>query len=62
MNTTTLCHRLDPAGLEKDEAKRLIAKALELLRFVNQGQVTFPGGISEIHMEKAFGIPVLYQS
>jgi cell division protein FtsQ len=43
---------------EKDpvEAKRLITKALELLRIVNQGKVLPLGEISEIHMEKAFGI------
>jgi cell division septal protein FtsQ len=45
-------------ALERDpeEAKRLIAKALELLRFVNQGKVPPLGEISEIHMEKTFGI------
>jgi cell division septal protein FtsQ len=45
-------------AFEKDpeEAKRLIAKALELLRFVNQGKASPLGEISEIHMEKAFGI------
>jgi cell division septal protein FtsQ len=45
-------------AFEKDpeEAKRLIAKALELLRFVNQGKTSLLGEISEIHMEKAFGI------
>ncbi len=44
--------------LEKDpeEAKRLIAKALELLRIVSQGKVAPLEEISEIHMEKAFGI------
>jgi len=45
-------------AFEKDpvEAKHLIDKALEFLRLVNQGK-TFPlGEISEIHMEKAFGI------
>jgi cell division septal protein FtsQ len=43
---------------EKDpeEAKHLIAKALELLRIVNQGKALPLGEISEIHMEKAFGI------
>ena len=43
---------------EKDpvEAKRLINKALELLRIVSQGKVPSLGEISEIHMEKAFGI------
>ncbi|MCJ7782457.1 MAG: FtsQ-type POTRA domain-containing protein [Desulfobacterales bacterium] len=43
---------------EKDpvEAKRLINKALELLRIVSQGKVPPLGEISEIHMEKAFGI------
>ena len=45
-------------AFEKDpeEARRLIAKALELLRIVNQGKVSPLGEISEIHMEKAFGI------
>ncbi len=38
------------------EAKRLIDKALELLRIVNQGKTSALGEISEIHMEKAFGI------
>ena len=43
---------------EKDpvEAKRLINKALELLRIVSQGKVLPLAEISEIHMEKAFGI------
>jgi len=41
---------------EPEEAKRLIAKALELLRIVNQGKTAPLGEISEIHMEKAFGI------
>jgi len=43
---------------EKDpvEAKRFINKALELLRIVSQGKVPPLGEISEIHMEKAFGI------
>jgi len=43
---------------EKDpvEAKRLINKALELLRIVSQEKVPPLGEISEIHMEKAFGI------
>ncbi len=45
-------------AFEKDpvEAKRLIGKALELLRVVNQGKTPPLGEISEIHMEKAFGI------
>ncbi len=45
-------------AFEKDpvEAKRLIDKALELLRVVNQGKTLPLGEISEIHMEKAFGI------
>jgi cell division septal protein FtsQ len=45
-------------ALEKDpeEAKRLIAKALELLRIVGQRKVPPLEEISEIHMEKAFGI------
>jgi len=44
--------------LEKDpvEAKRLINKALELLRMVSQERVPPLEEISEIHMEKAFGI------
>ncbi len=43
---------------EKDpvEAKRLISKALELLKIVSQEKVSPLGEISEIHMEKAFGI------
>jgi cell division septal protein FtsQ len=45
-------------GLEKDpvEAKRLITKALELLRIVSQEKLPPLEEISEIHMEKAFGI------
>ncbi len=45
-------------ALERDpvEAKRLIDKALELLRVVNQGKTLPLGEISEIHMEKTFGI------
>jgi len=39
-----------------EEAKHLIAQALELLRIVNQGKAPSLGEISEIHMEKAFGI------
>ncbi len=44
--------------LEKDpvEAKRLIKKALELLRIVCQEKSPPLEEISEIHMEKAFGI------
>jgi cell division septal protein FtsQ len=44
--------------LETDpvEAKRLIAKALELLRIVSQEKVPPLEEISEIHMEKVFGI------
>jgi len=44
--------------LEKDpvEAKRLITKALELLRIVSQEKFTPLEEISEIHMQKAFGI------
>ena len=44
--------------LEKDpvEAKRLIMKALELLRIVDQEKVPPLEEISEIHMEKTFGI------
>ncbi len=45
-------------ALEKDpvEAKHLIMKALEFLRIVNKEKVFPPEEISEIHMEKAFGI------
>jgi cell division protein FtsQ len=45
-------------AFEKDpvEAKHLIDKALEFLRIVNQGKTSPLGEISEIHMEKAFGI------
>jgi len=44
--------------LEKDpvEAKRLIMKALELLRIASQERVSPLEEISEIHMEKTFGI------
>jgi len=44
--------------LEKDpvEAKRLIMKALELLRIADQQKVSPLEEISEIHMEKIFGI------
>jgi cell division septal protein FtsQ len=44
--------------LEKNpvEAKRLITKALELLRIVDQEKVPPLEDISEIHMEKIFGI------
>jgi cell division septal protein FtsQ len=44
--------------LEKDpaEAKRLINKALELLRIVHEGKIPPLEEISEVHMEKAFGI------
>lgn len=44
--------------LERDptEAKRLIAKALEILRIAGQEKVPPLEEISEIHMEKAFGI------
>jgi len=44
--------------LEKDpvEAKRLITKALELLRIVSQEKVPPLEDISEIHMERTFGI------
>jgi cell division septal protein FtsQ len=44
--------------LEKDpvEARRLINKALELLRIVDQDKVPPLGEVSEIHMEKALGI------
>ncbi len=45
-------------ALEKDpvEAKHLIMKALEFLRIVNKEKVFSPEEISEIHMEKVFGI------
>lgn len=45
-------------SLEKDplEAKRLIMKALEFLRIVNKEKAFPPEEISEIHMEKAFGL------
>lgn len=44
--------------LEKDpaEAKRLIAKALEILKIEEQEKLSPLEEISEIHMEKAFGI------
>jgi cell division protein FtsQ len=44
--------------LEKDpvEAKRLIMKALELLRIVEQEKVPPLKELSEVHMEKTFGI------
>jgi hypothetical protein len=44
--------------LEKNpgEAKRLITKALELLRIVDREKIPPLGEISEIHMEKIFGI------
>jgi len=44
--------------LEKDpaEAKRLVNKALELLRIVQREKIPPLEEISEIHMEKAFGI------
>ena len=38
------------------EAKRLITKALELLRIVDKEKVPPLEEISEIHMEKTFGI------
>jgi cell division protein FtsQ len=45
-------------GLEKDpaEAKGLIMKALELLRMIDQEKALPLKEISEIHMEKTFGI------
>jgi cell division septal protein FtsQ len=45
-------------ALEKDpvETKRLIMKALEFLRIVYKERVFPPEEISEIHMEKTFGI------
>ena len=45
-------------ALEKDpiEAKHLIVKALEFLRIVDKEKIFPPEEISEIHMEKAFGI------
>lgn len=44
--------------LEKDpvEAKRLITKALELLKIVEQEKLSPLKELSEIHMEKTFGI------
>jgi cell division protein FtsQ len=47
--------------LEKDpvEAKRLITKALEILRIVGQEKLPPLEEISEIHMEKALGIHCL---
>ena len=44
--------------LEKDpaEAKRMINKALEFLRVVHQEKIPPLEEISEVHMEKAFGI------
>jgi cell division septal protein FtsQ len=44
--------------LEKDpeEAKRLINKALELLRIIHKEKISPLEEISEVHMEKAFGI------
>jgi cell division protein FtsQ len=41
---------------EPTEAKNLIMKALELLRRVGKEKGSFPQGISEIHMEKNYGI------
>jgi len=41
---------------EPEEAKRLITKAVELLRIVSREKVPPLEEISEIHMEKAFGI------
>ena len=45
-------------ALEKDpeEAKRLINKALELLRIIHQEKIPPLEEISEVHMEKGFGI------
>ncbi len=45
-------------ALEKDpvEAKHLLKKALEFLRIVDKEKVFPPEEISEIHMEKTFGI------
>jgi cell division septal protein FtsQ len=45
-------------SLEKDpvETKRLITKALEFLRMVHKEQLFPAEEISEIHMEKAFGL------
>ncbi|MFB3884424.1 MAG: cell division protein FtsQ/DivIB [Thermodesulfobacteriota bacterium] len=45
-------------SLEKDpaEAKRLITKALEFLRMIHKEQAFPAEEISEIHMEKAFGL------
>jgi cell division septal protein FtsQ len=44
--------------LEKDpvEAKRLINKALEVLRIIHEEKISPLEEISEIHMDKAFGI------
>lgn len=44
--------------MEKDpeEAKHLITKALEFLRIVDKEKVFPPEEISEVHMEKTFGI------
>jgi len=49
---------LSRQALDKDpsEAKRLINKALELLRIVDQEKIPPLEEISEIHMEKALGI------
>ncbi len=49
---------LSRQSLEKDplQAKGLIMKALEFLRIVNQEKAFPPEEISEIHMEKAFGL------
>jgi cell division septal protein FtsQ len=51
---TGLTHQV----IEKDpiEAKRLITKALELLSIADQERVFPPEEISEIHMEKIFGM------
>ncbi len=49
---------LTAQALEKDpgEARRLILKALEFLRIADEGKVSLLEEISEIHMERTFGI------
>ncbi len=49
---------LTRVALEKDpiEAKRLITKAMEFLRIVNKERAFPPEEISEIYMEKTYGI------
>jgi cell division protein FtsQ len=43
-------------GKDPEEAKHLITKALEFLRIVDKEKVFPPEEISEVHMEKTFGI------